>query len=132
MTDTIPTDSQPPTDFDKARRLSRLLSLLFAVCFWAAIVFLVCLAAVVVWPELPHVVIMKKSVETIPGLPTRTGAYGVFLLFAVPSLFALHYARSVFRNFANGEVFATNTMLLIRKAALWLTIAGIVPPRPVI
>jgi hypothetical protein len=128
----LPANPLLSPDFDKARRLSRILSTVLTIGFWLGVVFLVCLAIYAMW------VLVDSSASTylrhpkIPSGGKAAGAMAIVLVAFVPCLFALHYARRVFTGFSAGEVFTAGTITAMRATALWLVIAGLIPPRPLV
>jgi hypothetical protein len=133
MTDVPAPSPQLSPEFDRARTLSRVLMVILTISFWVGIAVAICIAIIGFVPgvaewthRFPHVPPFHHG-----DIPVAVGAL-LFLAAMVPSLFALHHARRVFEHFAKGEVFASATIADMRTAALWLTIAGIVPPRAIV
>jgi len=134
MTDTPSPSPQLSPEFDRARKLSRILAVVLTISFWIGIAVAICTAAVGFVPGaetwLQHHLSHFRSYghHDVP----LSVAVLLFLAAMIPSLFALHHARRVFLHFAKGEVFAAATIADMRTAALWVTIAGIVPPRAIV
>ncbi len=113
--------------FDRARRLSRILVVLLTVGFWLGIAMLMGFTAFVLSPDLQDLV-ARHIKHPVRGF---TGGHGLFLvLHAVSALIATFYARRLFVRFADGDVFTPGTIGLIRQVALWIVIAGVLPPSP--
>ncbi len=132
----IPPNPQLSPEFDKARAWSQILAFLFSVGYWATLAFLVVISAVSVWPE--SVGVAKNFIQGITPEPItvpiwgRVGGLGIVVVVFVPIVAVFHSAQRVFRHFARGEVFSASTIERIRTTALWLIVAGIIPPRPVL
>lgn len=128
MSDALEIPANPPLSpgFDKARRLSRILSAILAVGFILIIVAMVGFTLYMAAPGLQEFIagLAKKPIP-----PVGWGKYGLVILHAVPSLLALHYARRLFARFADGEVFSLATIEVMRRAALWIVVSGLVPPQ---
>ena len=130
MTDTPAASPQLSPEFDRARKLSRILEILLTIAFWGGVVAgplgaLWVLNGVGEHHWLPHIPPFHNE------FPKPVAAVLVILVL-IPSLGALFFARRVFAQFAKGEVFAAETIAHMRTAALWVTIAGIVPPRAIV
>jgi len=111
------------SSFDRARKLSRVMALLFTVCFWGAAAILVCLPAMLIWPLAGSINV--NGVEVAFADLSRPQQFFAFLAAAVnfaPALVLLHHARRVFGAFAKGEVFLPATIAHIRSAGVWLIV----------
>ena len=122
----IPANPQLSQGFDKARRLSRILSVMLTIGFVLIVVAMVCFTVYMASPDLQGF-IAEISRKPIP--PVGWGKYGLVLLHAVPSLLALFYAKRLFARFAEGEVFSLATIDVMRRAALWIVVSGLIPPQ---
>jgi hypothetical protein len=133
MTDVPAPSAQLSPAFDRARTLSRILMVILAISFWVGIGVAVCVVVIGFVPGAAEWAQRFQHFRPFHhgDLSVTVGAL-LFLAAMVPSLFALHHARRVFEHFADGEVFAAATIADMRTAALWLTIAGIVPPRAIV
>ena len=136
MTESESTLPTPPVSqgFDKAKRLSRILSVVFAIGFWITLLFLISISLVAVWPDgFEHLKAFIR--DRAPGhvdfpVTMRLSAIGILVTAIVPILGVFENARRVFHRFADGDVFSLGTIGLLRTTAIWLIIAGVVPPRP--
>lgn len=112
--------------FARARRLSKLLSVILTVAFWLTALLLLAAPAVLLLPQALTFTLNGVAVHVAQGaLGSRALIAVAVVLFAVPLLFVLHNARRVFGKFSAGEVFAEETIARIRAAALWLMLAAL-------
>ncbi|MGE4064475.1 MAG: hypothetical protein AB7E79_14000 [Rhodospirillaceae bacterium] len=123
----IPANPQLSPGFDKARRLSRILVFFLSAGFVLGVIAILCFTVYMASPEL-QAFIAGISKHPIGKIGLATYVFGV--LSSIPVFLALFYARRLFQRFADGDVFSLPTIGLMRTAAMWITIAGIVPPRP--
>ncbi|MGE4064474.1 MAG: hypothetical protein AB7E79_13995 [Rhodospirillaceae bacterium] len=136
MSDISSLVSGPPASpaFARARTLSRILSVVFAIGFWVTLLYLVCISLVAIWPEGFERVksaikdVAPQTVDFPAG--KRLLAIGIVATATVPILGVFESARRAFRGLANGDVFSLATIGALRTTAIWLIIAGVVPPRP--
>jgi hypothetical protein len=123
----IPANPVLSPGFDKARRLSRILVVLLTIGFWLGIVAVVAFTIYMASPDLAAS-LARHTHHDIPNI--GWGKYVLILISAIPCFFALFYARRLFSRFAGRDVFSIETIDVMRTAAMWTTIAGILPPRP--
>jgi len=112
--------------FERARKLSRLMAMLFTIGFWLT------LAGVVVILFAPFVDSFKTGHSFLQINDIQVELKGTMSLWprlwivlamemaALPVLFLMHHARRVFGHFARGEVFAAAPIAHMRQAGLWL------------
>jgi hypothetical protein len=129
MTETpeIPANPQLSTGFDRARKLSRILAFVLGLGIVLIAIALIGVTIYMASPDL-QAVIAEHSRKPIPRF--GWGKYVLLLVAAVPCFLALRYARRLFQRFAEGDVFSAATIGLMRTAALWITVAGLIPPQP--
>jgi hypothetical protein len=123
----IPANPVLSPGFDRARKLSRILVVLLGLGFVSIILAIIGVAIYGASPEL-QALIAEHSRRTIPRF--TWGKYALLVLHAIPCLLALLYARRLFARFAEGDVFSLGTIALMRTAALWIVLAGVLPPDP--
>jgi hypothetical protein len=124
----IPANPALSPGFDKARRLSRILVVLLTIGFVLGVFGIVCFTVYMAYsPEL-QAFIARHSDHSLPHI--SWGKYVLVLVSAVPCFLGLFYARRLFARFAEGDVFSASTIELMRTAALWIVVAGVIPPRP--
>ncbi len=123
----IPANPALSPGFDKARRLSKILVFVLGLGIVFIIIAMIGVAIYGASPDL-QALIAEHSRRTIP--PFSWGKYALLFLAAVPCLLALLYARRLFARFAEGDVFSLGTIALMRTAALWIVLAGVMPPDP--
>lgn len=123
----IPANPQLSPGFDRARKLSRILVVLLTIGFWLGVLFLVCFTIYMASPDLQAFIAShtKHDIKHVGW-----GTYVFALISSVPVFLALKYARQLFVRFAEGDVFSLPTIELMRTAAMWITISGVLPPRP--
>jgi hypothetical protein len=123
----VPANPVLSPGFDKARRLSRILVVLLTIGFVLMVVALVCFTVYMASPDL-QALFAQHAKKPIPDL--GWGKYVFILISAIPCFLALFYARRLFARFAEGDVFSAGTIALMRTSALWIVVAGVIPPRP--
>lgn len=135
--------------FSRAKKLSRIMAVLFSISFWLTLfAFVVCLS--IPFASLAphgHIGVGFQNISvSLDGL--STGRL-LWVLLAVeftilPLVFLMHHTRRVFSHFARGEVFVLPVISHIRRAGLWLVISfcaniasqtmlratGLMPPGP--
>lgn len=104
--------------FDRARKISRIMAVLFIIAFWATVLVLITFA--MVGPFLGFVGLLQPQ-TTILRL-TLIIEVGI-TLEALPFLFVFHHAKQVFAYFAKGEVFMAGPISHMRRAGLWLFVS---------
>ena len=123
MSNAIPSAIQPQLSpaFGRARRLSRLLALLFTIGLFFSLILSIVLPVMVVWPGAGAIKIDEQDlVLTGLSLPRRLLAAVGGEIGLGPSLVILYHARLLFRRFAEGEVFSAAAIAHIRTVGLWL------------
>jgi hypothetical protein len=112
--------------FERARKLSRFMAVLFTIGFWLT------LAGVVVILAAPFVDNFKTGHGFLQINDIQVELKGTMSVWqrlwivlamemaALPVLFLMHHARRVFWHFARGEVFAAAPIAHMRLAGLWL------------
>jgi len=130
MTDTAVFTPALSPGFDRARKLSRFTSILFALGF--LVMLSVALSAIVFefFPKTPSGVGFGIGLTNglIVGFGDLHGWQAVgsmagVELIVVPIVLALHHTRKLFSCFAKGEVFAAQPIAHIRWAGLSMTIS---------
>jgi hypothetical protein len=124
----VPVDPGLSPDFGKARRLSRIMTVILAVGFWVTLIWLAAQPVLLIWPTAggwgvlgrPGAIVAPASLPFGP----RAGAVLAVVLGVAPSLLVLHHAGRVFANFARGLVFAVANIAHIRAIGLWLVVSG--------
>ena len=128
MTAHFPITASPALspEFNKARRLSRGMTVVLGIGIWVTIVWLAALLILLIWPSAGGWGDVGGSVIAPSSLSfgARAGALLAIFLGTAPSLLVLHHARRIFANFARGEVFIPSTIAHIRSAGLWLIVSG--------
>jgi hypothetical protein len=110
------TASSFSTAFDKTRRLSRILSVLFTVAFFVTLADMVWLLAMPLWT-------LRDDSVAAHLASQMNGFLSVAGLRMIPSVFILHHGRKLFDEFARGEIFATKPIANMRAIGLWLVIS---------
>jgi hypothetical protein len=112
--------------FERARTLSRIMTVIFTIAFCVMAAALVAAPVMVVFPSLhggiglPHGI--RIPIGALRGGPA-IGAMAAAMLMLLPITLTLHHARRLFACFAKGEVFAARPIAHIRAAGLWLTVS---------
>ena len=125
----VPADPGLSPDFGKARRLSRIMTIVLAVGFWVTLIWLAVQPGLRVWPTAggwgrvgaPDAVIIAPA--SLPFGP-RAGAVLAIFVGVTPWLLVLHHGGRVFANFAKGQVFVQRNTAHLRAAGLWMVVAG--------
>jgi hypothetical protein len=126
----IPTAAGPglSPDFNKAKQISSIMTIILAVGFWGTLAWLAVLPLSLMWPgAVGWGGLWQSGVVIAPGslsVGARAGALAAIVLSVAPSLLALHYAIRAFANFAKGRVFVPATIAHLRAIGLWLIVAG--------
>jgi hypothetical protein len=123
----IPANPQLSPGFDRARKLSRLLVALLTIGFVLGIIAIVCFTIYMASPDLREVI---ARISKHPPKDVGWATYIFALVSSVPVFLALKYARRLFARFAEGDVFSASTITLMRTSAMWIVVAGVIPPRP--
>ena len=132
--------SEMPASFDRARRISVLIVLLFDIVLWLAVAFtvLVPLALLFVLPnlawfssDLPGVVAAEWAKHS--NLPFASLTIGRRLLLIVdflvamaPNLFILSHGRKLFAGFVRGQIFTEDAIRHLRGLGFWLIVSTVV------
>ncbi|HXS05974.1 MAG TPA: DUF2975 domain-containing protein [Rhizomicrobium sp.] len=132
--------SEMPASFDRARRISVLIVLLFDIVLWLAVAFtvLVPLALLFVLPnlgwfsaDLPSLAAAEWAKHS--NLPLASLNIGRRLLLIVdflaamaPSLFILSHGRKLFAGFVKGQVFTEDAIRHLRGLGFWLIVSTLV------
>ena len=116
----------PP--FDRARKLSRVIGILFALGFLVMLSVALSAIAFVFLPTTPSGVghgigFSQGFTAGFKGLDVwqRIGSMAGVELITLPTVLVLHHMRKLFFCFARGEVFAAQPIAQIRWAGLWMT-----------
>ena len=127
----VPADPGLSPDFDRARRLSRIMTVVLAIGFWVTLVWLAVQPVLLIWPTAGGWGSVGRSAAVIApaslSFGPRAGAVLAIFLGVAPSLLVLHHGRRVFANFAMGQVFAPPNIAHIRAIGLWLVVSGVAP-----
>lgn len=127
-------------DFARARKLSRVMAVIFTIAFWVAL-----LGAILILCTPLDPIIERGGHGLIGHGNVGVGAAGitvsleglsivqcVWVMLAleitiIPVVFLMHHARRVFGHFARGEIFVLPVIVHIRQAGLWLVISFFAP-----
>lgn len=126
MNDTVTFTPVLSSGFNRARKVSRFMAVLFTLAFMLMLFVLVANFITAIF-RLPNIGIGLDHGIRIPTGDLR-GRQAVMALVAatlvlVPIVLILHHARKLFFCFARGEVFATQPIAHIRAAGLWMTLS---------
>jgi hypothetical protein len=130
MTDPIPAVAGPglSPDFNKAKQISSIMTIILAVCFWGTLAWLAVLPVSLIWPgAVGWGGLWQSGVAIAPAslsVGARTGALLAIVLSVTPPLLVLHHAIRAFANFAKGRVFVPATIAHLRAIGLWLIVSG--------
>jgi hypothetical protein len=130
VTDPIPAATGPglSPDFNKAKQISSIMTIILAVGFWGTLAWLAVLPLSLIWPgAIGWGGLWQSGAVIAPAslsVGARAGALAAIVLSVAPSLLALHYAIRAFANFAKGRVFVPATIAHLRAIGLWLIVAG--------
>lgn len=119
---------QTPDSFDRARRLSRWLSGVFAVTVYVVpvLVALMGIAFVSFYDEVFAALGDNGLPATAPpylSIPRRLLLVAAFALYCTPGLVTLVYLRGLFASFARGAVFTAGNVLRLRRIGVWLLVS---------
>jgi hypothetical protein len=126
---TIPSSPAFSPALGRAQRLSKVMTVLMTIGFWATLVvisfFPIIMALAIIWHPLPSYFAEVRQLWT-PGL-ARLGLIGgaAGIIASLPSLFIFHHAKHVFAYFAKGEVFNAGPISHMCSAGLWLIVSMI-------
>jgi len=111
--------------FVRARKLSRIMAVIFTIAFlvWLCVLVGSLVAVISQWPSTGVGLVAGKLIVPLGDLRgwRGAGAMGGVALFVVPIVPTLHHARKLFGCFARGEVFGVEPIAHIRGVGLWLT-----------
>jgi len=116
-------------DFERARKLSRFMAVMFTIAFWLTLLGTIVILAIPFVPYRPHgdtsVVGFNDITVVVGGLSFGQRAWVslVMVIAALPTVFLMHHTRRVFGHFARGEVFILPVIGHVRQAGLWLVIS---------
>jgi len=114
--------------FGRARTLSRIMTVLFAIAFLVMLSTAVSAPVMVIFPKSPGGADLGIGLGNgvgvnfgaLHGWPAINAMLTVEL-FCLPSVLMLYHILKLFFCFTRGEVFANNPIAHIRAAGLWLT-----------
>jgi hypothetical protein len=109
--------------FERARKLSRIMAVIFTVGFWLMLALLVLTPVMVAVPNANGSLNLGDSVISfakLSGWHRLVAGLGVVAHPTIPALFLTHHARRLFGHFAHGEVFTAEAIAHIRAAGIWL------------
>jgi hypothetical protein len=114
--------------FDRARKLSRVMAVIFTICFWLTLAGSVLILSIPFAPLISpgHAMVGLNDISvSLDGLSL---AQRVLVLLAIemtalPVVFLMHHTRQVFGHFARGEVFVLPVIVHVRRAGLWLIVS---------
>jgi hypothetical protein len=125
-------------DFERARKLSRIMAVLFTIAFWLTLAATILALAIPLDPIIErgghggvgHGTIGFDTLTlSLEGLSVSQCLL-VMLAFEItilPLVFLMHHARRLFSHFARGEVFAVAAITHIQAAGLWLIVSFFSP-----
>jgi len=137
--DTNPTLPMPAS-FDRARRISVVIVLLFDIALWLAVAFtvLVPLALLFVVPNLAAISADLAAAAQAEWAKDSRLPYAAltigrrlllmvdFLAAMVPTLFILSHGRKLFAGFARGHVFTEASIAHLKALGFWLIVSVVV------
>ena len=125
-------------DFTRARKLSRVVAVLFTITFWFSLAGAILILATPLDPIIERgglggvghgMVGIDDITVSLEGLSVIQCVWVMLALeiAIVPVVFLMHHARRVFGHFARGEIFVLPVIRHIRQAGLWLIISFFAP-----
>jgi len=118
--------------FRSARNLSRILAFVLGLGFWlTAVLGIVVVAGIIFgeliwpifWPLSDRAMLSYNNSPEVQisslSLAARLGVVAAVLLRFGPAAVALRFGHRVFRHFARGEVFSSDTIANMRAVSLW-------------
>jgi len=121
-----------PQSFDRARRISVVIVLMFDIAFWASVAFLAAVPVVIVFflPDLAALFAEEWAKHSsLPltdfSIGRRLLLTGVFLIAMAPNLFLLFHGRRLFAGFARGAVFTEATIAHLKALGFWLIVSAV-------
>lgn len=129
-----------PASFDRARRISVVIVLVFDIMLWVAGALLVAVPLVLLFllPNLLH--LLPGSAATIAAaewakhssrpfgelsIGRRLLLTAEFLVVMAPNIFILFHGRRLFAGFARGQVFTEATIAHFKALGLWLIVSAV-------
>ena len=140
MTSELTDETQMPSSFDRARRISVVIVLLFDIALWLAVAFTV-LAPLALLFAVPNLAAISTDLAAAAqaewaknsNLPFAALTIGRRLLLVVdflaamtPTLFILSHGRKLFAGFARGQVFPDGTIAHLKGLGFWLILSVVV------
>ena len=126
----VPANPELSPGFDRARRVSRTMTVLLAIGFWVTLAWLIASSLLLFWPEAGGWGSVAGGTVIPPAslsFGSRAGAIFAIFLGTAPSVLILRHGERVFAHFAKGEVFAAEAIAHIRSAGIWLIVAAFAP-----
>jgi hypothetical protein len=140
MTSDLIDETPMPSSFDRARRISVVIVLLFDIALWLAVAFTV-LAPLVLLFAVPNLAAISTDLAAaaqaewvkVSRLPFAALTIGRrlllvadFLVAMAPTLFILSHGRKLFAGFACGQVFTETTIAHLKALGFWLILSVVV------
>jgi len=134
---------QMPLSFDRARRISVVIVLLFDIALWLAVAFTI-VAPLALLFVLPNLGVFSADFPAAAAaewakhssLPLASISMGRkllliadFLVAMAPTLFILSHGRKLFAGFARGQVFTEASIAHLKALGFWLivsVVAGVI------
>ena len=134
MTETMTFAPAPSDGFARARKLSRIMAVLFTIGFWLSLAGAVLILATPLDPIIERgghgmvghgVVGINDITVSLEGLSVLQCIWVMLALeiSIVPAVFLMHHTRRVFGHFAKDEIFVLPVIGHIRHAGQWLIIS---------
>ncbi|HTM77821.1 MAG TPA: hypothetical protein VL133_09360 [Devosia sp.] len=140
MSQTAILSSTLSPDFARARKLSRVMAVLFTIGFWLALAGAILILASPLDPIIErggHGLVGHGNVGvgaagitvSLEGLSVVQCIWVMLALeiAILPVVFLMHHARRIFGHFARGEIFVLPVIVNIRQAGLWLILSFFAP-----
>jgi hypothetical protein len=137
MTSDLIDETPMPSSFDRARRISVVIVLLFDIALWLTVAFAV-LAPLALLFVVPNLAAISTDLAAAAQaewakesrLPFAALTIGRRLLLVVdflaamaPTLFILFHGRRLFAGFARGQVFTETTIAHLKGLGFWLIVS---------
>ena len=134
--DVVPVPQMPPS-FDRARRISVVIVLLFDIVLWLAMAFTVVVPLALLF-LLPNLAAISTELAASAAaewakhssLPLASITVGRkllliadFLAAMAPTLFILSHGRKLFAGFAHGQVFTEASIAHLKALGFWLIVS---------
>lgn len=121
--DETPTAPALSPSFNRARKLSRIMAVLFSISFWLTAALLACIPVILIWPLSGSIMINDTEVSFANlSRGQHLMAFLAVVTNLVPGLFLMHHLRRLFGAFAQGAVFAPASISHIRSIGIWLVV----------